>query len=171
MRPTASRKSGAKKSRTPRSSRGGGVIRRAFSCPWCLSSGRANWPPIALPYPARAEVSGAGRKADVAYLYAECNESLRAYGLPKHRHLSEIEQELTFAAGEKVVITFVPHLAPMTGAFIRPFSRSRRRRLLAAIKETLAGLMRRAICAVRRHAARHEKRGRHQLLRHFRATR
>jgi N-acetyl-gamma-glutamyl-phosphate reductase len=59
-------------------------------------------------------VSGAGRKADVTLLYAECNESLRAYGLPKHRHLSEIEQELSGAAGEKVVITFVPHLAPMT---------------------------------------------------------
>lgn len=59
-------------------------------------------------------VSGAGRKAETALLYAECNESLRAYGLPKHRHLSEIEQELTLAAGEPVVITFVPHLAPMT---------------------------------------------------------
>lgn len=58
-------------------------------------------------------VSGAGRKAETALLYAECNESLRAYGLPKHRHLSEIEQELSAAAGEKVAITFVPHLAPM----------------------------------------------------------
>ncbi len=58
-------------------------------------------------------VSGAGRKAETALLYAECNESLRAYGLPKHRHLSEIEQELSSAAGEKVAITFVPHLAPM----------------------------------------------------------
>lgn len=59
-------------------------------------------------------VSGAGRKADVSLLYSECNESLRAYGLPKHRHLSEIEQELTIAAGQNVAITFVPHLAPMT---------------------------------------------------------
>lgn len=59
-------------------------------------------------------VSGAGRKAETTLLYAECNESLRAYGLPKHRHLSEIEQELSNAAGEPVVITFVPHLAPMT---------------------------------------------------------
>ena len=59
-------------------------------------------------------VSGAGRKADVTLLYAECNESLRAYGLPKHRHLSEIEQELGLAAGNSVAITFVPHLAPMT---------------------------------------------------------
>ncbi len=59
-------------------------------------------------------VSGAGRKAETPLLYAECNESLRAYSVPKHRHLSEIEQELSLAAGSKVVITFVPHLAPMT---------------------------------------------------------
>lgn len=59
-------------------------------------------------------VSGAGRKADISLLYAECNESMRAYGLPKHRHLSEIEQELSLAAGLGVAITFVPHLAPMT---------------------------------------------------------
>lgn len=59
-------------------------------------------------------VSGAGRKADTALLFGECNESLRAYGLPKHRHLSEIEQELSLAASTPVVITFTPHLAPMT---------------------------------------------------------
>lgn len=58
-------------------------------------------------------VSGAGRKADVAYLFAECNESLRAYGVPKHRHLAEIEQELSSAYGEEVVINFTPHLVPV----------------------------------------------------------
>jgi N-acetyl-gamma-glutamyl-phosphate reductase len=58
-------------------------------------------------------VSGAGKKAAVDYLYAECNESMRAYGLPRHRHLSEIEQGLSAAAGSKVVMTFIPHLAPM----------------------------------------------------------
>jgi len=59
-------------------------------------------------------VSGAGRNAKVDYLYAECNESVRAYGVPKHRHLAEIEQELSFAAGERVVISFTPHLIPVT---------------------------------------------------------
>ncbi len=58
-------------------------------------------------------VSGAGRKAEPGLLFSECNESLRAYGLPKHRHLSEIEQELSLAAGCPVAITFAPHLAPM----------------------------------------------------------
>ena len=58
-------------------------------------------------------VSGAGRKADLTLLFCECNESARAYGVPKHRHLSEIEQELSLAAGETVVISFIPHLIPV----------------------------------------------------------
>lgn len=58
-------------------------------------------------------VSGAGRKADVSLLFCECNESARAYGVPKHRHLSEIEQELSIASGETVVISFIPHLIPV----------------------------------------------------------
>jgi len=59
-------------------------------------------------------VSGAGRKPEIDYLFAECNENARAYGTPKHRHLAEIEQELSEAAGEKVVINFTPHLIPVT---------------------------------------------------------
>lgn len=58
-------------------------------------------------------VSGAGRKAEADYLFCECNESVRAYGLPKHRHLSEIEQELSLAAGEPVTLQFTPHLIPV----------------------------------------------------------
>src|SRR5579871_2546518 len=58
-------------------------------------------------------VSGAGRKAELDYLFVECNESVRPYGLPKHRHLSEIEQELSQAAREPVVIQFTPHLIPV----------------------------------------------------------
>lgn len=58
-------------------------------------------------------VSGAGRKAELDYLFVECNESVRPYGLPKHRHLSEIEQELSLAAGAAVVIQFTPHLIPV----------------------------------------------------------
>ena len=58
-------------------------------------------------------VSGAGRKAEVDYLFCECNESVRPYGVPKHRHLSEIEEQLSFAAGTKVTIQFTPHLIPV----------------------------------------------------------
>jgi N-acetyl-gamma-glutamyl-phosphate reductase len=72
-------------------------------------------------------VSGAGRKAELSLLFCECNESIRAYGVPKHRHLSEIEQELSLAAGSPVTITFIPHLIPVnagiattTTAMLRP---------------------------------------------------
>ena len=59
-------------------------------------------------------VTGAGRKATVDLLFGEVNESVKAYGIPKHRHLSEIEQELSGAAGRRVVINFTPHLLPVS---------------------------------------------------------
>lgn len=58
-------------------------------------------------------VSGAGRKAEPDYLFCECHESMRPYAVPKHRHLSEIEQELALAAGHPVTIQFTPHLIPV----------------------------------------------------------
>ena len=59
-------------------------------------------------------VSGAGRSVTPEFMYVEVNENARPYGVPKHRHLGEIEQELTFAAGERVTINFTPHLIPVT---------------------------------------------------------
>ena len=58
-------------------------------------------------------VSGAGRKAEEQYLFVERAESTKAYGLTKHRHLAEIEEQLSAFAGEKIVVQFNPHLAPM----------------------------------------------------------
>ncbi len=58
-------------------------------------------------------VSGAGKKVAADYLYCERDESIKAYGLPKHRHLSEIEEQLGLAANKKIVVQFNPHLAPM----------------------------------------------------------
>ena len=58
-------------------------------------------------------VTGAGRKAEIDYLFCECNESVRPYGVPKHRHLSEIEEQLSLAAGTPVIIQFTPHLIPI----------------------------------------------------------
>lgn len=63
-------------------------------------------------------VSGAGRKADLSLLFCECHESARAYGVPRHRHLSEIEQELSLAAGETVVVSFIPHLIPVNTGIV-----------------------------------------------------
>lgn len=58
-------------------------------------------------------VSGAGKKLDEMYLYVERTESAKAYGLLKHRHLSEIEEQLSLAAGATIIVQFNPHLAPM----------------------------------------------------------
>jgi hypothetical protein len=58
-------------------------------------------------------VSGAGKKAEEAYLYVERAESVKAYGLVKHRHLAEIEEQLALHTGAATVIQFNPHLAPM----------------------------------------------------------
>ena len=63
-------------------------------------------------------VSGAGRKVEQDYLFVECNESIRPYGIPKHRHVSEIEQELSAAAGKTVHIQFSPHLIPVNRGII-----------------------------------------------------
>ncbi|MCG8668845.1 MAG: N-acetyl-gamma-glutamyl-phosphate reductase [Pseudomonadales bacterium] len=62
---------------------------------------------------AKSGVSGAGRQASVGMLLCEASESLKAYGVPGHRHLPEIKQGLTNAAGDEVGFTFVPHLTPM----------------------------------------------------------
>jgi len=58
-------------------------------------------------------VSGAGRKLDEGYLFVERAESAKAYGLTRHRHLAEIEEQLALHSGATTVIQFNPHLAPM----------------------------------------------------------
>src|SRR5947209_6713779 len=63
-------------------------------------------------------VTGAGRKVEADYLFAECNESMRPYGVPKHRHLAEVEQELSALAGEKMTVQFTPHLVPANRGII-----------------------------------------------------
>jgi len=63
-------------------------------------------------------VTGAGRKVEADYLFPECNESVRPYGVPKHRHLSEIEQELSILADEKIAIQFTPHLVPVNRGIV-----------------------------------------------------
>ena len=58
-------------------------------------------------------VSGGGRGPALGFHYPEVEDGVRPYGLPKHRHNPEMDQELSLAAGERVAITFVPHLIPM----------------------------------------------------------
>ncbi len=62
---------------------------------------------------AKSGTSGAGRSAKTANLYCEVNENMKAYGVATHRHTPEIEEQLGYAAGERVVLNFTPHLVPM----------------------------------------------------------
>ncbi len=62
---------------------------------------------------AKSGTSGAGRGAKVPNLYCEVNESIKAYGVTTHRHTPEIEDQLSYASGEDVMINFTPHLVPM----------------------------------------------------------
>ena len=62
---------------------------------------------------AKSGVSGAGAKLATGSHFCEAHESMKAYNVAKHRHTSEIEQELTKAAGEEVLVSFTPHLLPI----------------------------------------------------------
>lgn len=62
---------------------------------------------------AKSGTSGAGRGAKVDNLFCEVNENIKAYGVAGHRHTPEIEEQLSLAAGEPVLINFTPHLIPM----------------------------------------------------------
>jgi len=76
---------------------------------------------------AKSGVSGAGRAAKEASLFAEVAEGVHAYGVAKHRHTPEIEQGLALAAKRPVTVNFTPHLMPMN------------RGILATIYVRLAG--------------------------------
>jgi N-acetyl-gamma-glutamyl-phosphate reductase len=94
-----------------------------IACPGCyptsillpliplLKAGLLKADPIAVS--SMSGASGAGRKESVQLLFCEVQNSLRAYSVPVHRHLSEIGQELAIAAGRDVALTFVPHLVPV----------------------------------------------------------
>ena len=61
----------------------------------------------------KSGLSGAGRQAKNNLLMAERTENFCAYSVSGHRHLPEIEQGLSLAAREPVLLTFMPHLLPM----------------------------------------------------------
>lgn len=69
--------------------------------------------PHSLIIDAKSGVSGAGRAAKLANLYCEVNETIKAYGITTHRHTPEIDEQLGYAAGEALALTFTPHLVPM----------------------------------------------------------
>lgn len=62
---------------------------------------------------AKSGTSGAGRSTKTDNLFCEVNENIKAYGVTDHRHTPEIEEQLSYAAGQNVTINFTPHLVPM----------------------------------------------------------
>ena len=62
---------------------------------------------------AKSGTSGAGRGAKVQNLFCEVNENMKAYGVASHRHTPEIEEQLGYASGKPVTLSFTPHLVPM----------------------------------------------------------
>ena len=62
---------------------------------------------------AKSGVTGAGRKLETQYLFAEASDNFKAYSVSGHRHLPEIRQGLSLVAGKEVGLTFVPHMMPL----------------------------------------------------------
>jgi len=93
----------------------------------------------------KSGVSGAGRSAKVDNLYCEVNDGFKAYGVGGvHRHIPEIEQELSLLAGEKLTISFTPHLVPMdrgilSTIYARPVKKVTAEQLVALYQEFYHG--------------------------------
>ena len=78
---------------------------------------------------AKSGMTGAGRAAKEAMLFSEVSEGFNAYGVGHHRHMAELDQEFSLAAGREVVVTFTPHLVPMNrGIYSTIYVRGRRGR-------------------------------------------
>ena len=89
---------------------------------------------------AKSGVSGAGRTPKLNTLFPECNESLSAYGVGKHRHTPEIEQIVGRATGRKPTVIFTPHLVPMdrgilSTIYARPTGGANEAAVMEALRE------------------------------------
>jgi N-acetyl-gamma-glutamyl-phosphate reductase len=78
---------------------------------------------------AKSGMTGAGRAAKEAMLFSEVSEGFNAYGVGHHRHMAELDQEFSLAAGREVIVSFTPHLLPMNrGILSTIYVRGRRGR-------------------------------------------
>jgi len=78
---------------------------------------------------AKSGMTGAGRAAKESMLFSEVSEGFHAYGVGHHRHMAELDQEFSLAAGRAVVISFTPHLVPMNrGIYATIYVRGKRGR-------------------------------------------
>jgi len=92
---------------------------------------------------AKSGVSGAGRTLKLTTHYPECNESVSAYNVGRHRHTPEIDQILTAVAGTKVEVIFTPHLVPidrgiLTTTYSRPTREVGEDEILEVLREFYA---------------------------------
>ena len=82
--------------------------------------------PDAIVIDAKSGMTGAGRAAKEEMLFSEVAEGFHAYGVGHHRHMAELDQEFSLAAGRAVVVSFTPHLVPMNrGIFSTIYVRGR----------------------------------------------
>jgi N-acetyl-gamma-glutamyl-phosphate reductase len=100
--------------------------------------------PIDIIIDSKSGVSGAGRTPKLNTHYPECNESISAYGVGKHRHQPEIEQILGRATGKQVEVIFTPHLTPMDRGILsviyaRPTRQVSEQEILGKLREFYAG--------------------------------
>ena len=85
--------------------------------------------PGAIVIDAKSGMTGAGRSAKEEMLFSEVSEGFHAYGVGKHRHMAELDQEFSKAAGREVIASFTPHLVPMNrGILSTIYVRTRRGR-------------------------------------------
>ncbi len=78
---------------------------------------------------AKSGMTGAGRAAKESMLFSEVSEGFNAYGVGQHRHMAELDQEFSLAAGREVIVSFTPHLVPMNrGILSTIYVRGRRGR-------------------------------------------
>ena len=87
---------------------------------------------------AKSGMTGAGRSAKEAMLFSEVSEGFNAYGVGQHRHMAELDQEFSAAAGREVVVSFTPHLVPMNrGILSTIYVRGKRGRSPGGLHEIL----------------------------------
>lgn len=91
----------------------------------------------------KSGVSGAGRTPKLIYHFPECNESISAYNVGRHRHTPEIEQIIRRGSGKEVSVIFTPHLVPMdrgilTTTYSRPTSQVTEEQLFKTFREFYA---------------------------------
>jgi N-acetyl-gamma-glutamyl-phosphate reductase len=88
---------------------------------------------------AKSGVTGAGRAAKEANLFTEVAEGFHAYGVGHHRHMAEIDEQYSIAAGRSVTPSFTPHLVPMNrGILATIYVALRRRRTVEDLVATLS---------------------------------